>query len=145
MPLGTFFFSFLRKTFFFPPALAINYFQLPIANFRLQMPLPIGNWQSAIILLLARRLLLGDSLASWTFASASVCMSSLAAHGKCTTVSQATIATDIHQTLNVHLDTLPKVTFDLTLRFQDAANTAQLIFTQIPHASIEIDARFLEH
>jgi hypothetical protein len=24
MPLGTFFFSFLRKTFFFPPALAIK-------------------------------------------------------------------------------------------------------------------------
>ena len=72
-------------------------------------------------------------------------MSSLAAHRKCTTVSQAAIATDIHQTLDVHLDTLPKVTFDLTLRFQDAANTAQLIFTQIPYASIEIDARFLEH
>src|SRR5215213_8882574 len=32
MPLGTFFFSFLRKTFFFPPALAIGYFQLPIAD-----------------------------------------------------------------------------------------------------------------
>jgi hypothetical protein len=72
-------------------------------------------------------------------------MSSLAAHRKCTTVSQATIATDIHQTLDVHLDTLPKVTLDLTLRFQDAANPAQLIFTQIPYASIEIDARFLEH
>ena len=28
MPLGTFFFSFLRKTFFFPPALAICHFQL---------------------------------------------------------------------------------------------------------------------
>src|SRR5919107_5454489 len=48
MPLGTFFFSFLRKTFFFPPAFAINFqiadFQLPIADYH---P-PIGNRQSAI-------------------------------------------------------------------------------------------------
>jgi hypothetical protein len=34
IPLGTFFFSFLRKTFFFPPAFAITYFRFSIANFR---------------------------------------------------------------------------------------------------------------
>src|SRR6185369_256797 len=50
MPLGTFFFSFLRKTFFFPPALAINYFQSPIANCQFNLPLhnrklAIGIWQ----------------------------------------------------------------------------------------------------
>src|SRR5215213_1556817 len=86
MPLGTFFFSFLRKTFFLPPALAIGYFQLPISNcqfitfFASDHQLAIGNWQSAMVLLLARRLLLGDGGASWTFARPSVCVSSLAAH-----------------------------------------------------------------
>src|SRR5919205_1016154 len=87
MPLGTFFFSFLRKTFFFPPALAIDYFQLPIANFQLPLPFfksAIGNRKLAMSLLLAGCLLLGDRLTSWAFASASVCMSSLAAHRKCT-------------------------------------------------------------
>src|SRR5690349_23957896 len=68
MPLGTFFFSFLRKTFFFPPALAINYFQLPIADFQLA----IANRQSAMVLFLARRLLLGDGRTSWSFTSARV-------------------------------------------------------------------------
>src|SRR5215470_11093572 len=54
MPLGTFFFSFLRKTFFFPPALAIT-FQ--------------SNKQK---LLLAGRLLLGNGRTSWALARASV-------------------------------------------------------------------------
>src|SRR5215213_9222332 len=53
MPFGTFFFSFLRKTFFFPPALAISYFQLPISNCRFPIAncdlLPVAsNYQSAI-------------------------------------------------------------------------------------------------
>src|SRR5436305_14241985 len=35
-PLGTFFFSFLRKTFFFPPAFAIPFFRLVLSSaFRL--------------------------------------------------------------------------------------------------------------
>src|SRR5215217_8892918 len=49
-PFGTFFFSFFRKTFFFPPALAINFSNCrwPIADLesgcqRLQ------NWQLAIV------------------------------------------------------------------------------------------------
>ena len=60
-------------------------------------------------------------------------------------MSQAAIATDIHQTLDIHLDALAKVAFDLSLRFQDRANPAQLVFTEISYARIEIDARFLEH
>src|SRR5215813_701762 len=54
MPLGTFFFSFFRKTFFFPPALAIT-FQ--------------SNDQK---LLLARRLLLRNGGPTWPLAGASV-------------------------------------------------------------------------
>src|ERR1043166_3523905 len=45
MPLGTFFFSFLRKTFFFPPALAIYHFQLPIADCRFDLPIH-ASWKS---------------------------------------------------------------------------------------------------
>src|SRR5215212_5734755 len=49
-PFGTFFFSFFRKTFFFPPVLAINYFQLPMANCRFGERLPApSDWQLAIV------------------------------------------------------------------------------------------------
>ena len=72
-------------------------------------------------------------------------MSSLATHRKRTAMSQPAIATDVHQTFDVHLDALAKIAFDLALRFQNAANPAQLVLTQIPHASIEINSSFLEH
>ena len=62
MPLGTFFFSFLRKTFFFPPAFAIS---SQLQNY---------------CLFLARRLLLGDRRATRTFASARVGVRALAAN-----------------------------------------------------------------
>jgi hypothetical protein len=52
IPLGTFFFSFLRKTFFFPPALAITFeisdCQLPIANLINPTATKTGSRQLAI-------------------------------------------------------------------------------------------------
>src|SRR5215217_8648083 len=145
-PFGTFFFSFFRKTFFFPPVLAINYFQLPIANCRFgeRLPAPsklaIGNRQSAMVLFLAGCLLLRDGCASRTFTRASVCMRSLASDRKCAAMSQPAIAADVHQPLDVHLDALAKVAFDLSLRFQDGTNPAELVFTQISYASVDADA-----
>ena len=72
-------------------------------------------------------------------------MSSLTAHRKRATMSQTAIAADIHQPLDIHLDALAKIAFDLALRFQDRTNPAQLVFTQISHASVEVDTGFLEH
>src|ERR1043165_8018870 len=98
MPLGTFFFSFLRKTFFFPPALAICDFQLPIANCHFDMPThrKIGNRQLAIgnNLFLAGRLLLGDGGAAWSFTSARVRVRALAPNRQRATMAQTAIATD---------------------------------------------------
>src|ERR1041385_4643107 len=99
MPLGTFFFSFLRKTFFFPPALAIT-FQ--------------SNNQK---LLLARRLLLGDGGASWSLARTRVRMSALTTHRQRTAMTQTAIAADVHQPLDVHLHAFAQVALDLALRF----------------------------
>jgi hypothetical protein len=96
-------------------------------------------------LLLPWRFLLRDGCASWTFARASICVSSLTAHGQRATMSQTAIATDVHQSLDVHLDAFAKVAFDFTLRFQNRANPTQLVFTQISHASIEINSSFFEH
>src|SRR5215211_1588820 len=151
-PVGNVLLLFLSKDFLL--SACFSHVSFPIADFQLPILLPCSpqttNWQSAIghrqcHLLLSWRLLLGDGCTSWTFASASVCVSSLAAHRQRATMSQTTIATDIHQPLDIHLDALAKIAFDLTLRFQNGAYTAQLVLTQISDASIDIDARFLEH
>src|SRR6185369_9801169 len=93
----------------------------------------------------ARCLLLRNGCTTWTLACASVGVCSLATHRQSTTMTQAAIASDIHQTLDVHLNALAKVAFDLSLRFQNGTNPAQLIFRKISDARVEIDARFLEH
>jgi hypothetical protein len=105
----------------------------------------IGNRQLAMVLLLAGRLLLGDGGATGSFTSAGVRVRSLATNRERTAMSQAAIASDIHQTLDVHLNALAQIAFDLTLHFQNATNATQLVFTQISHARVDIDTRFLEH
>jgi hypothetical protein len=72
-------------------------------------------------------------------------VSSLTAHRKRTPVSQTTIASDIHQPLDVHLDSFSKIAFDFTLRFEDSTNAAQFVFAQILYARIVIYTRFLKH
>jgi hypothetical protein len=72
-------------------------------------------------------------------------MSALTTHGQRATMPQPAIATDVHQALDVHLHTLAQVAFNFSLRFQNGTNPAQLIFTQISYASVEVDAGFLEH
>ena len=84
------------------------------------------------VLFLTRCLLLRDRCAPRAFTSACVCVRSLTAHRQSTTMTQATITTDVHQTLDVHLDALAQIAFDLALRFEDGANPAQLVFTQDP-------------
>src|SRR5688500_13545933 len=60
-------------------------------------------------------------------------------------MAQAAVATDVHQTFDVHLNSLAQVTFNLSLRFQDSADTTQLVFTQIPDTGIEIHASFFKN
>jgi hypothetical protein len=71
-------------------------------------------------------------------------MRALPAHRETTTMTKATVAADVHQTLDVHLDTLAKVAFDLALRIEDGADAPKLIFGQISYASISANLRFLQ-
>ena len=96
-------------------------------------------------LLLTGRLLFRDGGATWSLTRASVGVRSLSANGQRTAMPQPAVAADVHQSLDVHLHSLAQVAFDLTLSFQDAANTAQLVFTQVANARIDIDTGFLEH
>ncbi len=52
-------------------------------------------------------------------------------------MTQTAIAADVHQTLNVHLDALAKVAFDVALRVEDRTDLIQLVFTQILDLGVE--------
>jgi hypothetical protein len=57
-------------------------------------------------LFLPWRFLLGDSLPAWAFTSARVCMRPLTPNRQRSAMPQATVAPDVHQSLDVHLDAL---------------------------------------
>src|SRR5258705_5458001 len=141
MPLGTFFFSFLRKTFFFPPAFAITY-QCSISGQQTRFGHPRGASQPNNGLFLARGLLLSDGCAPRTLSRSSIGMSSLPTHRKCSAMSQPAITTDVHQPLDVHLNPFPQIALDLTLGLEYGTNSAQIIFVQAFNSCIEIHSRF---
>src|SRR5258705_9898392 len=140
MPLGTFFFSFLRKTFFFPPAFAIT-FQWSISGQQTRFGHPRGASQPNNGLFLARGLFLSDGCAPRTLSRSSIGMSALPTHRKCSAMSQTAITTDVHQPLNVHLTPFTQIALDLTLGLENGTNPAQLIFIQVFNSGIEIHSR----
>src|SRR5437870_4895358 len=121
--MGMFFFSFLRKTFFLPVAVAVAF---------------------AMRLLLARRFLLGDRCAAWPFACARICMCPLAAHWQPATMPQSAIRANVHQALDVHLDTLSQIAFDFALFLDHRADTAEIVLTKIPDPDVDVYSRFIQ-
>src|ERR1044072_7767971 len=71
-------------------------------------------------------------------------MRALAAHRQSTPMSQAAIRTDVHQTLDVHLNALAQIALDLALRFKDRANATQLVFAQVHDMRVHFDRRFVQ-
>src|SRR5712691_9384803 len=96
-------------------------------------------------LLLARRLLLGNGRAARALARACVCVRTLSANWQRTPMAQPSVATDVHQTLDIHLNSLAQVALNLALRLQNCSNSAQFILIQIFDARVEIDGRFVEN
>src|SRR5918911_4914619 len=68
----------------------------------------------------------------------------LPANGHPPPVAQPSVATDVHQTLDVHLHALAQVALDLALLFEDGADTTQFVFVQILDARIDVDLRLLQ-
>src|SRR6266481_6566356 len=60
-------------------------------------------------------------------------------------MTETTVAADIHQALDVHLNSLAQIAFNLTLGFQHRANPAQLVFIQVLDSSLEADTSFLKN
>jgi hypothetical protein len=69
----------------------------------------------------------------------------LTADRQSATVPQPSIASDIHQSLDVHLDSLAQVALNLALGFEDRADTAELILIQIAYASTMIYPRLSQY
>src|SRR6185503_13280202 len=55
---------------------------------------------------------------------------------------ESTIAPDIHQPFDVHLNTFAQVAFNFALRFEYCPDAAQLVIVQILDASIDVDCGF---
>lgn len=89
-------------------------------------------------LLLARRFLLRHGHPSGTFPSAGVCMRALTTNRQCATMSEPAIAANVHQSLDVHLDALAEVAFNLALRFEDRSDATQLVLVQVLNPSINV-------
>jgi hypothetical protein len=70
-------------------------------------------------------------------------MRALSADRKCATMTQAAIRANIHQALDVHLDTLAKIALDLTLPIDNAADAPELILAQIADARVLVNLRLL--
>jgi hypothetical protein len=70
-------------------------------------------------------------------------MCSLTTDRQRTAMPESAVAPDIHQTFDVHLDALPQVAFDFAFCFKDRPDAAQLIFVQVPDASIKTDGSLI--
>src|SRR5436190_2068509 len=96
-------------------------------------------------LFLTRRLPLGNGRASWTFASSRVGVRTLLANRQAAAMPQTPIRSDVHQTLDVHLDTLAQIAFDLALRFDDRTNAPEIVLGQVAHPRVSIDVGLFEN
>jgi hypothetical protein len=59
-------------------------------------------------------------------------------------MTQAAIAPDIHQSLDVHRDFAPEISLYAELFVDDVAQPPDFIFCEVPHPRIGIDASSLE-
>jgi hypothetical protein len=66
----------------------------------------------------------------------------LTSNGKPPAVSEAPITSDVHQSLDVHADIGPKVTFDGKFTVDDLTEPVKLFFVKLPDFFIHVDARF---
>ena len=75
-------------------------------------------------------LLAGHGLAR-TLAGAGIGLGALAADGQALAVTQAAVAADVHQTLDVHAHLGAQVAFDLVAGFDDAAELADFVVGEV--------------
>ena len=92
-----------------------------------------------MLLFLTRRLLLSDGRAARSLASPSIGMRSLSANRQRTAMPQSSVTTNVHQALDVHLDSLAEIALNLALRLKDGADSTEFVLTKILDPCIKID------
>src|SRR6185369_2667459 len=90
-------------------------------------------------LLLTRDLFLSDCHAARTFARTRVGVRALSPNGKSSAMTQSTVAADVHQAFDVHLNLLAQISFDAALLIDDCANAVYFLFRQLANAFIDTD------
>ncbi len=60
-------------------------------------------------------------------------------------MTQSAIASDVHQSFDVHLNLLAQVSFDSALLVEDRANAIDFFFREFANALITADAGFAQH
>ena len=84
-------------------------------------------------------LLVGNGLLG-TLASTSVGLGALTVHGQAATMTQAAVAADLRQTLDVHSGSAAQVTLDQILLLDNLTQLSLLVIGQILDANVGIDA-----
>src|SRR5437660_915492 len=59
-------------------------------------------------------------------------------------MTQAAIRSDVHQALDVHLDPLAQIAFNLSLGLEHGANATQLILIQVVYARVDVNLRLIQ-
>jgi hypothetical protein len=71
-------------------------------------------------------------------------MCALSPNGQRTAVPQSSIATNVHQPLDVHLHTFAQITFDFALSFENATDATEFVFVKVLDSGIQIHASFIK-
>src|SRR5690554_4343982 len=89
--------------------------------------------------LLAGRFLLASDGTARSLAGTCVRLRSLATDGQATTVAEATVATDVHEALDVELHLAAQVTLDLEFLLDHAAEAGDLGFGEVLDPGVRAD------
>jgi len=71
-------------------------------------------------------------------------MGPLTANWKAASMTETSIAANVHQTFDIHLDALSEVALDLALRVDDGSDLIQFVFAKITDLCVEIDCRLVQ-
>jgi len=72
-------------------------------------------------------------------------MGSLTSNWKASAVSQTAIATDVHQSFDVHLDLLAKISFDSSLLVNNISDSIHFLFGQFTYPLVDAYPRFTKY
>ena len=94
--------------------------------------------------LLGRLLLVGNGLLL-ALPGAGVVLGALSANGQASTVADAAIATDIHEALDVHLDTGAELTLDLVLLVDEGTDLGYLVVIPVTDFDGSVDTALVKN